>query len=125
MSKIEQQVINTIKQRAKLGKQKYGKTMDRRDLSTRDWLQHLQEELLDAAVYVEKLKEKINSPPTIARKRVRFGALKNGDSFTIEGVTFIKVYGATNTTYNFACPNDGSLGWMKDSCIVEKFESNP
>lgn len=120
MSKIEQQVINTIKQRAKLGKQKYGKTMDRRDLSTRDWLQHLQEELLDAAVYVEKLKEKINTS-TISRKRVRFGALKNGDSFTIEGVMFIKVYGVTNTNYNFTSLHDGSLGWMKDSCSVEKF----
>ena len=29
--------------------------MDRNDLKYRDWLIHLQEELLDAAVYIEKL----------------------------------------------------------------------
>ena len=29
---------------------------DRTDLSTMEWLQHLQEELMDACVYVEKLK---------------------------------------------------------------------
>jgi hypothetical protein len=30
--------------------------MEREDLNFLDWLTHLQEELLDAAVYVEKLK---------------------------------------------------------------------
>lgn len=29
--------------------------MDRNDLKYRDWLLHLQEELLDGAVYIEKL----------------------------------------------------------------------
>jgi len=29
--------------------------MDRTDLKYRDWLIHLQEELLDGAVYIEKL----------------------------------------------------------------------
>jgi hypothetical protein len=39
------------------GFRKYGTTTERTDLSLLDWLQHLQEELLDAAVYVERLKE--------------------------------------------------------------------
>ena len=56
MSNIEDRVIKQIKDRAKIGKGKYGVTMERDDLSLLEWIQHLQEELLDAAVYVERLK---------------------------------------------------------------------
>ena len=57
MSRIEEQVITALRDRAVKGEKKYGVTMERNDLSFPEWLQHLQEELLDAAVYVEKLKE--------------------------------------------------------------------
>jgi len=60
MSKIEKRVIDKINQRAEIGKEKYGVTMERTDLSTYDWLNHLQEELLDAIIYIEKLKDKNN-----------------------------------------------------------------
>jgi hypothetical protein len=50
-------VVDKIKSRSQVGIRKYGTTMDRKDLSLIDWLTHLQEELLDAALYVEKLKE--------------------------------------------------------------------
>lgn len=56
MSKIEQQVIDKINQRAAIGKNKYGVTMERQDLNKTEWLNHLQEELLDAIIYIEKLK---------------------------------------------------------------------
>lgn len=56
MSKIEQQVIDKINQRAAIGKSKYGVTMERQDLNKTEWLNHLQEELLDAIIYIEKLK---------------------------------------------------------------------
>ncbi len=55
MSKIEEQLINKIRSRAAVGKSKYGVTMEREDLTNAEWLKHLQEELMDAAVYVEKL----------------------------------------------------------------------
>ena len=55
MSKIEEQVINKLRSRAAAGKAKYGTTMERNDLTNAEWLKHLQEELMDAAVYVEKL----------------------------------------------------------------------
>ena len=55
MSKYEENVCVKITQRAKVGKKKYGVTMEREDLNTMDWLNHLQEELMDAAVYVERL----------------------------------------------------------------------
>ena len=59
MSRIEEQVIDFLRTRAETGKRKYGVTMEREDLSFLEWLQHLQEELLDAALYVEKLKEQV------------------------------------------------------------------
>lgn len=45
--------------RSESGHRKYGTTTDRTDLDLAAWLQHLQEELLDAAVYVERLKEEL------------------------------------------------------------------
>lgn len=57
MSRIEEQVIAALRDRAAKGEIKYGVTMERNDLSFLQWLQHLQEELLDGAVYMEKLKE--------------------------------------------------------------------
>jgi hypothetical protein len=53
---ITQAVLDQFRARAEEGKAKYGVTMDRGDLTTQQWLQHLQEELMDAVVYIEKLK---------------------------------------------------------------------
>lgn len=55
MSKIEESVITKIRERADIGKNKYGVTMERDDLNIIQWLTHLQEELMDAAVYLEKV----------------------------------------------------------------------
>jgi hypothetical protein len=57
--KIVESVIDQFRTRAEKGKEKYGTTMERDDLTLMEWLQHLQEELMDAAVYVEKLKGEI------------------------------------------------------------------
>jgi hypothetical protein len=59
MSAIEERVAAKIIERADIGWRKYGTTMERTDLSREEWLKHLQEELMDAAVYVEKLIEVI------------------------------------------------------------------
>ena len=55
MSSIEDKVCEKIQERSNVGKSKYGVTMERTDLNTIEWLTHLQEELMDAAVYVERL----------------------------------------------------------------------
>ena len=52
-------VIKDLRWRAEKGLQKYGVTTERNDLSVIEWLQHLQEELMDATVYIEKLKTQI------------------------------------------------------------------
>jgi len=53
---IEEKVIQQIKTRAELGKNKYGTTMERTDLTLKEWIQHAQEEAMDLAVYLEKIK---------------------------------------------------------------------
>ena len=55
MSSIEEKVIAEIRQRAKKGEAKYGTTMDRNDLSLKEWLQHLKEELMDGVIYTQKI----------------------------------------------------------------------
>ena len=55
MSSIEQKVIDKIISRANIGQKKYGVTMDRTDLSHKQWLVHAQEELLDGAIYLQKI----------------------------------------------------------------------
>jgi len=55
VSKIEDKVCAKIQARAKVGKKKYGVTMERDDLNMTEWLTHLSEELMDACVYVERI----------------------------------------------------------------------
>lgn len=50
-------VIQKFKERANVGKKKYGTDLDRQDLQTADWIQHAQEELMDGILYLEKLKQ--------------------------------------------------------------------
>ena len=50
-------VIDQLIDRANVGKKKYSTDLDRTDLSTLDWLNHLQQELLDGANYIEKIKQ--------------------------------------------------------------------
>jgi tRNA A37 threonylcarbamoyladenosine biosynthesis protein TsaE len=55
--KIVKRVIDLFKKRSERGLEKYGTTLDRNDLTHIEWLQHLQEELMDATLYIEKLKD--------------------------------------------------------------------
>lgn len=52
-------VIDSFIQRSNLGLQKYGTTLDREDLKVLDWIQHAQEEHMDAILYLEKLKREV------------------------------------------------------------------
>ncbi len=49
-----------LQDREQRGLLKYGVNTEREDLSTLEWLQHLQEELMDGCVYIEKLKGELN-----------------------------------------------------------------
>jgi len=67
MSRIEDNVCKKIQERAKIGFKKYGKTMEREDFSRVDWFNYLQEELMDALVYTERLIEELTIEETADR----------------------------------------------------------
>ena len=57
--KYVQAVKERFEQRSQTGIKKYNTTLERDDLNLQDWLLHLQEELMDATLYIERLKEEI------------------------------------------------------------------
>lgn len=54
-SNLLQSVIMDLKVREERGLETYGTTMDRTDLTQKEWLQHAYEEALDLALYLKKL----------------------------------------------------------------------
>ena len=48
-----------FEQRSQTGIKKYNTTLERTDLDLQDWLNHLQEELMDATLYIERLKAEL------------------------------------------------------------------
>lgn len=57
---IVNSILQKFAERSNVGLEKYGTTLDREDLTLSQWLNHLQEELMDAVLYLEKLKKVIN-----------------------------------------------------------------
>lgn len=53
---IVKNIISTFLERSEMGKNKYNTDLDRTDLEILDWIQHAQEEHMDAILYLEKLK---------------------------------------------------------------------
>ena len=59
-SNRDQQVLDVIAKyeaREKTGFEIYNTNTDRKDLTLGEWLNHLQEELMDATIYIERLKK--------------------------------------------------------------------
>lgn len=83
---MDQNVLNLvtkIRDRSVEGEKKYQTTTERKDLSRREWLTHAQEELTDAAVYIERLLIQEEEPEDwntsfdhyqALAKKTRFGA---------------------------------------------------
>mgnify|MGYP006276545227 CR=1 FL=1 len=59
IDKNVENIREMLKTRMETGYKKYGVTTERTDINLMGWLQHLQEELLDAAVYIERLKDEL------------------------------------------------------------------
>lgn len=51
------EVIESFKQRSEIGFKKYGTNTERTDIDLLGWLNHLQEELMDATIYIQRLKK--------------------------------------------------------------------
>jgi hypothetical protein len=56
---IVEEVCKDLQSRSELGIKKYGTTLDRTDLSHKDWIQHAYEEALDFALYLKRLKKEL------------------------------------------------------------------
>lgn len=54
-------VMSKFYDRSQRGIEKYGTMLTRTDLNLIDWLTHLQEELMDATLYVERLKDEVKT----------------------------------------------------------------
>lgn len=86
--KIVEQVKDKFSERSEVGIAKYGTTLERGDLSLLDWLNHLQEELMDATLYIQKLKNELDQHPNgivIAKE-----SWENADKIVHEGFVYIK-----------------------------------
>jgi len=56
MDPIVKTVIERFQQRSEFGQKKYGTTLEGNNLPFLGWVTHMQEELMDAILYLEKLK---------------------------------------------------------------------
>lgn len=66
LDSVVQAVLDKFIARSVFGKQKYGTDLDREDLTPLEWIQHAQEEHMDAILYLEKLKRVISVPKPLA-----------------------------------------------------------
>jgi hypothetical protein len=57
---IVDEVREKFLERSKVGQAKYGTNLDRKDLSTIEWLNHAIEEQIDSILYLTKLKKELN-----------------------------------------------------------------
>jgi len=57
-------ILNKFVDRAEMGFKKYSNTLDRKDLSKVEWINHAQEELMDGILYLERLKQEIDDQVT-------------------------------------------------------------
>ena len=61
-------VLHKYKKRSNAGVKKYSTTLSENELSLEEWLVHLQEELMDATLYVEKIINELRSKQNSAEQ---------------------------------------------------------
>lgn len=57
---VVESVIKKFKDRSNVGIKKYGTTLDRKDINFDGWAEHLQQELMDGILYLERLKKEFD-----------------------------------------------------------------
>lgn len=90
MKQVDNIVIAVIEEfisRSDEGIKKYGTSLDRNDIDVADWLQHLQEELMDATLYIEKLKSLAIKDITIVTSESWLEA----DKKVVDGFLYVKI----------------------------------
>lgn len=89
--KIVKSVVDKYQQRSDVGQKKYGVTLERNDLNFLEWMEHLQEELMDATLYIEKLKSELQENPSFPEGHIITKESWNkADKITHDGFLYIK-----------------------------------
>jgi hypothetical protein len=83
--KYVHQVVQKYEERSRIGIEKYGTTLERNDLSPVEWLNHLQEELMDATLYIQKLKDELPDGKFITKD-----SWENADKISHDGFVYVK-----------------------------------
>lgn len=81
-------VINKFIKRSEVGQKKYNTTLDRDDLNFEQWLTHLQEEIMDATLYIEKLKSELDKDDSFIITKESW---VNSEKITHEGFVYVKL----------------------------------
>ena len=90
MKKIDSVVLAVIEKfisRSDAGIRKYGITLERTDLTHEEWITHLQEELMDAALYIERIKMSMKQKQVTATSE----SWLNADKKVVDGFLYIKI----------------------------------
>lgn len=61
LDSVVQTIIKRFEDRARFGKKKYGTDLDRKDLTTLQWIQHAREEAMDLILYLTKLETELKN----------------------------------------------------------------
>lgn len=61
MDPYVESVVGKYRTRSEIGIKKYGTTLERKDLQLDEWLNHLQEELMDATLYIERVRDELRN----------------------------------------------------------------
>ncbi len=89
--KIVKEVVDKFKYRSDIGVEKYGVTLERGDLNYIEWLSHLQEELMDATLYIQKLKSELEQSPNFPDGHIiTKESWDNADKITQDGFVYVK-----------------------------------
>jgi tRNA A37 threonylcarbamoyladenosine biosynthesis protein TsaE len=89
--KIVQSVVDKYQQRSEVGQKKYGVNLERNDLSLLEWLNHLQEELMDATLYIQKLKQEVEENQSFTEGHiVTTESWNKAHKITKDGFIYIK-----------------------------------
>ena len=82
---IKKRISSKIDMRARIGKAKYGVTLERTDLTNREWVEHLKEELMDSCGYSQRLLEEYpNHPLLVEIVRLNIAMLVSLEQFIDE-----------------------------------------
>jgi hypothetical protein len=95
MSTEKDKIVEDVKQkfdlRSERGVSKYGTTLENNEANLIEWLTHLQEELMDATLYVEKLKSELQQNPKFPDGHViTKESWDSADKITHDGYVYVK-----------------------------------